>query len=77
MSRSVDQTGTAAPAPHTPTGPEVVLVIVIVLASVWLAPREMETSTILQLLGGAGVVGALAVGGLRCAGRGPLAAPVA
>ncbi|MFF5576546.1 hypothetical protein [Streptomyces luteogriseus] len=53
------------------------LVIVIVLASVWLAPREMETSTILQLLGGAGVVGALAVGGLRWADRGPLAAPMA
>lgn len=76
MSRSVDPTVVAAPTPHTPTGPEVVLVIVIVLASVWLASREMELSTILQLLGGAGVVGALAVGALRWANHGPLAGPV-
>lgn len=77
MSRSVDPTGTAAPTPHTPTGPEVVLVIVIVLASVWLASREMTMSTILQLVGGAGAVGALTVGTLRWADRSPLAAPAA
>lgn len=77
MSRSVDPAGVAAPVPHTPTGPEAVLVIVIVLASAWLAPREMETSAILQLLGGAGVVGALTVGGIRWTDSGPLAAPLA
>ncbi|WP_406472595.1 hypothetical protein [Streptomyces platensis] len=65
----------ATPAPLHPTVPEAVLVIVIVLASAWLAPRGMETSAILQLLGGTGLTGTAVVAGVRWARRSPLALP--
>ncbi|WP_055612200.1 hypothetical protein [Streptomyces phaeochromogenes] len=69
MSRHRHATGVTTPAPHHPSGPETVLIIVIVLTAAWLAPRGLEPTTILQLLGGAGLTGAGTVTALRWARR--------
>ncbi|MFB6931398.1 hypothetical protein [Streptomyces chartreusis] len=69
MSRHRHTAGVTTPAPHHLSGPETVLIIVIVLTAAWLAPRGLEPTAILQLLGGAGLVGAGTVTAQRWARR--------
>ena len=66
----------AASSDHRPAVPEVVLVIVLVIAAAWLAPRGVGTTAVLQLLGGAGITGCAVVAGLRRARRVRLFLPV-
>jgi hypothetical protein len=61
---------------HRPAAPEAVIVIVIVMAAAWLAPRGMETTAVLKLLGGAGLTGSAVVAGLRRVRRSRLTPPV-
>ncbi|MGW0902915.1 hypothetical protein [Streptomyces sp. NPDC002853] len=52
------------PEPHAGTRPETILIIVIILASAWLAARGADPAAIVQVLGGVGVSGVAAGGRL-------------
>ncbi|MGW6521732.1 hypothetical protein [Streptomyces sp. NPDC054962] len=69
MSRTHHAAGAARPEPHPATRPETILIIVIVLASAWLASGRIDPAVIAQVLGGVGVSGAAAGSRLRRARR--------
>ena len=69
VSRRRQAAGVAMPEPHAGTRPETILIIVIILASAWLAARGADPAAIVQALGGVGVSGVAAGGRLQQARR--------